>query len=64
MKRFEFRCTRNAPYTEPGCPGHTALKARQGHYIVAYSHEEALRVMAERFPDEVESGFTADIFKG
>ena len=55
----EYRCTRNAPYRSPNCPGHTDCSARQGHYIYAQSREDALRKMALLFQNEHVYGFTA-----
>jgi hypothetical protein len=67
----EYRCTRNRIYESPGCPGHTQLEARQGHYIQADSEADALIAMWESFPDDVEwakargmDAFTATLWKG
>ncbi len=53
----EYRCTRNASYT-CDCRGRDDITARQGYYIHAESEEEAMQIMANRYPDETEAGFT------
>ena len=53
----EYRCTRNASYSHD-CIGRDDLTARQGYYIHAKSEEEAMQIMASRYPDETEAGFT------
>jgi len=53
----EFRLTRIEIYNDPNCPGYNDASARQGHYIVAESEEEARKKMAGLFPDEI---FTCD----
>lgn len=53
----EYRCTRNALY-QHDCIGRDDVTARQGHYIHAESEEEAMQIMADRYPDETEAGFT------
>lgn len=53
----EYRCTRNALY-QHDCIGRDDVTARQGHYIHAHSEEEAMQIMADRYPDETEAGFT------
>jgi hypothetical protein len=58
----EYRCTRNQPYTAPGCPGRTDTRAREGHYLRAGSEAEALRMMRESFPGDW-MGFTAELWK-
>lgn len=55
----EFRCTRNIYY---GTPGATDLTYREGYYIRAENAATALRIMAERFPHDL-NGFTATFFK-
>lgn len=58
----EYRCTRNWCYAQ-GTLGATDTSARQGHYIQAETKEEALARMAEKFPDEKEAGFTAELWR-
>jgi hypothetical protein len=53
----EYRCTRNAPYLHE-CAGYFDLRERQGYYLIAVSPEEAYQKMLERFPSEVNVGFT------
>lgn len=48
----EYRCTRNAPYAHE-CLGQYDLTARQGRYIRCNSPEEALQIMAEKFPEDL-----------
>jgi len=59
----EYRCTRNSLYLH-NCLGHNDLSARQGHYIMAESTEEAWEKMASRFPKETEIGFTIHEWQG
>ena len=40
-----YRCTRQRPYSNPGCPGHNDTRARQGYYVVACSASCAFEVM-------------------
>ncbi len=54
----EYRCTRNQPYLND--PEPNDLSVRQGYYITANSKEEALEKMKERFPEDIEAGFTVD----
>jgi hypothetical protein len=56
-----WRCTINACY-QADCPGKTDRRARQGHYIEAYSETGALRQMRFKFPAEAALGFTADLW--
>jgi hypothetical protein len=65
MTMKEFRCTRNAPYANPECLGHAALRCRQGYYIQAENEHEALREMVKQFPSEQDNmhGFTAEFWK-
>ncbi len=49
-----YLCTRNQPYTNPNCLGHTDLKARQGYYVTAESLCDALALMQEHFPEDAE----------
>ena len=53
----EYRCTRNTSYTG-NCRGRDDVTARQGYYIYAHSEEEAWQIMATRYPDETEAGFS------
>lgn len=48
-------------YNDPGCPGHSNLEAREGHYINANTKEEALATMTKNYPNETK--FTAHLFK-
>jgi hypothetical protein len=48
-----FRCTRQAPYKAPSCPGRVDLSARVGYYIEASDHLDAKEQMSRRFPDDV-----------
>lgn len=59
----EYRCTRNALYQDEG-PGRDDISARQGHYIKAESEEEAWEIMAVRYPNEVQAGFTVQEWEG
>jgi hypothetical protein len=59
---YEFRCTRNTPYMH-NCLGRDDISARQGYYIKARDAEDAIRKMAERFPEDTE-GFTATKWQG
>jgi hypothetical protein len=56
----EFRLTRIEIYSDPNCPGHNDVSARQGHYIPAESEEEARAQMIEWFPNET---FTCNEFE-
>lgn len=58
----EFRCTCNAQYSH-NCLGRDDLTARQGHYIRAESAEEARQIMALRYPEDAEAGFTVEEFE-
>jgi hypothetical protein len=51
----EYRCTREEPYRY--CTEHPVLEARQGYYVTAFSAEDALEIMAKRFPEDVEAGY-------
>lgn len=46
----EYRCTRNEPYLNPNCFGHTDLEARQGFYIKADSEQVPLHKWLSYFP--------------
>ncbi|MCG5062219.1 MAG: hypothetical protein KA714_30695 [Limnoraphis sp. WC205] len=59
----EYRCTRNALYQDEGSGQHN-ITARQGHYIKAESEEEAWEIMATRYPQETEAGFTVQEWEG
>ena len=52
-----WRCTRDYPYTNPGCIGHKDIKSRQGHYVEAETKEEALADMYSAFPNDVAEGY-------
>lgn len=39
----EIRVTRRWPYRDEGCPGHTDVSARQGHYFQAVDLSTAIR---------------------
>lgn len=58
----EYRCTRNQPYLNPKCFGHTDLEARQGYYLKAESEEDAIALMEQQFPCDT-AGFTAHRWK-
>ncbi len=47
-----YRCTRDAPYDDPNCPGHKDVTARQGHYVNAETEDDARAKMAREFPGE------------
>lgn len=57
----EYRCTRSALYRHK-CFGQYNLGARQGHYVVASSWEEAFDEMNRRFPGD-DGDFTIEICK-
>lgn len=40
---YEYRITRPELYSNPRCPGHKDLTARQGYYVTAETPEEAVR---------------------
>lgn len=48
--RKEYRVTRHDPFTA-GTPG-AAPAGRNGHYVIAWSMEEAVCLVADQFPDE------------
>ena len=54
-----FRCTRIAPYVH-NCDGRHDLSARQGYYIRAEIALEAIKIMAQKFPEEKHIGFTVE----
>jgi hypothetical protein len=54
----EYRCTRNFLYPEDDPDNLRHISLRQGHYIRAHSEEEAWQIMARRYPEETEAGFT------
>jgi AraC-like DNA-binding protein len=54
----EYRCTRNFLYPEDDPDNIEHISLRQGHYIRAHSEEEAWQIMARRYPDETEAGFS------
>ena len=57
----EYRCTRSDLYKEVTCVGHHDLSARNGHYIVTSTPDEAFAEMQKRYPDE--KGFTVTLWK-
>ena len=57
----EYRCTRSDLYKNVTCVGHLDLTAREGHYIMTSTQDEALAEMQKRYPDE--SGFTVHLWK-
>jgi hypothetical protein len=54
----EYRCTRNFLYSEDDPDNLKHISLRQGHYIRAHSEEEAWQIMARRYPEETEAGFS------
>jgi hypothetical protein len=58
----EYRLTRNEPYLNPNCFGHTDLEARSGYYIKAESEEDAIAQMTQMFPRD-SAGFTVELWK-
>lgn len=58
----EYRCTRNAPYSQP-CDGRSDLSARNGYYIRAETARDALQIMTARFREEASFGFTVEEWK-
>lgn len=58
----EYRLTRNEPYLNPKCFGHTDLEARQGYYIKASCEEEAIALMLTQFPHDT-AGFTCELWE-
>ncbi|MBP0008073.1 hypothetical protein [Roseofilum sp. Belize Diploria] len=58
-----YRCTRNAPYQWGNNPSRNNPKGRQGHYIQADFEQEALKLMAQRFPEETTQGFTVETWQ-
>ena len=46
----EYRLTRNEPYINPNCFGHTNLAARSGYYFKADSEQDAIAQMEVQFP--------------
>jgi hypothetical protein len=61
----EFRCTRDYPYSNPGCLGFRDAAVRQGHYIAATDEDDARRQMAKLFPEDGKAGygFTVEFWK-
>jgi len=59
---YEYRCTRNALYLHE-CIGND-ITARQGHYIWAINEEAAWLEMVQRYPKEIEAGFTVEEWQG
>lgn len=58
--RKEWRMTRDEPYSDPTCAGHDKLSAREGHYVIADTEDEAQEIMLERYPGET---FTCEMWK-
>ncbi len=58
----EYRCTRNAPHTNPRWYGHTDLSAHKGYYIKAQSEQDALAQLSELYSDD-DAGFTVQLWK-
>ena len=57
----EWRCTRNACYDNPKAKSFTDPSCRQGYYITAETKDQAMIIMARRFPDDPHTqGFTVD----
>jgi len=56
----EYRCTRNGLYPI-GTMGYDNTEARQGHYILAFNRDGAIRQMMLRYPNEVD--FTCDLWR-
>lgn len=56
-----YHCTRNQPYQNPICRGHTDLEARSGFYITADSEQEAITQMAQLYPNDT-LGFTVELW--
>jgi len=57
----EYRCTRNKPYAH-GCIGHDDISARQGYYIEASCALDAYGKMCADYPEDVDDGFTIEIY--
>jgi hypothetical protein len=51
----EYRCTREEPYRYK--PIFPPLESRQGYYVTAFSAEDALEIMAKRFPGDIKEGY-------
>jgi hypothetical protein len=58
----EYRLTRNEPYLNPKCFGHTDLEARQGYYLKAETETNAIAQMSQMFPHDT-AGFTVELWK-
>jgi hypothetical protein len=58
----EYRLTRNEPFLNPNCFGHTDLEVKSGYYIKASCEEEAIALMQEMFPHDT-AGFTSELWK-
>lgn len=58
----EYRCTRNEPYINPNCFGHTNLASRSGYYLKAESEQGANALMEAQFPHDT-AGFTSELWK-
>jgi hypothetical protein len=46
------------------CLGKHDIRERQGYYIKASNEEQAWEIMAARFPEESEAGFTVQEWQG
>jgi len=60
----EYRLTRNAPYKEADEKrGRPNVKERQAHFIIAETDKDAIKKMGRKFPNEVKTGFTVELWK-
>jgi len=60
IKNDERPATRNEPFLNPNCFGHT--DGGQEYYIKASCEEEAIALMQEMFPHDT-AGFTSELWK-
>jgi uncharacterized protein YcgL (UPF0745 family) len=58
----QYRCTRKLLY-QHDCDGQYNSAERQGYYITAANEDEAWEKMAEQFPEEIDAGFTIDLWQ-
>ena len=56
----QFRCTINALYRSPSCDGYSDYSERNGHYVEAISVVHAKQLMATKYPEYAQAGFTAE----
>jgi hypothetical protein len=56
----EYRCTRAELYMHE-CIGEKDVSAREGHYVICTSAEEAQEEMKRRYPNE--RSFTVELWK-